>query len=184
MKYLTGWWWAIPGPGCLTFWHDKTWSGQLSTEAFLVRHVWECPTLARKGTKALQMAAFGGLYRGQDAGHGPSYFTTMDKKGPECISACQVVMDPGPVYIICEACLDNTEKVFWTLQIPNPTLLAHVNIRPAPARARPIGSEISKWVMISWLTSRQYLCPIMMSDGCPLSIGICQETRNIGFSKN
>ena len=27
-------------------------------------------------------------------------------------------------------------------------------------------------------------CPIMMSDGCLLSIGICQETRNIGFSEN
>ena len=77
-----------------------------------------------KGTKALQMAAFGGLFRGQDAGHGPSYFTTMDKKGPECISACQVVMDPGPVYIICGAYLDNTEKVLLGLSDTKPNLVS------------------------------------------------------------
>ena len=78
----------------------------------------------QKGTKALQMAAFGGLYRGQDAGHGPSYFTTMDKKGPEFNSACQVVMDPGPVYIICEACLDNTEKFFLNPSDTKPNLVS------------------------------------------------------------
>ena len=77
-----------------------------------------------KGPKALQTADFGGLLRGQDAGHGPSYFTTMDKKGPECISACQVVMDPGPVCIICEACLDNTEKVLLSRTDTKPNLVS------------------------------------------------------------
>ena len=70
------------------------------------------------------MADFGGSYRGQDAGHGPSYFTTMDKKGLEFISACQVVMDPGPVCIICEAYLDNTEKVLLNPSDTKPNLVS------------------------------------------------------------
>ena len=48
----------------------------------------------------------------------------MDKKGPESISACQVVMDPGPVYIICEAYLDNTEKVLLGLSDTKPNLVS------------------------------------------------------------
>ena len=52
----------------------------------------------------------------------------MGKKGLESISACQVVMDPGPVCIICELYLDNTEKVLLSPSDNKPNLL---NITPA-----------------------------------------------------
>lgn len=61
-----------------------------------------------KGKPAQLFVFFAGLYRGQDASYDFLYFTTMGKKGPESISAYQVVMDPGPVCIICELYLDNT----------------------------------------------------------------------------
>ena len=47
----------------------------------------------------------------------------MGKKGEESISACQVVMDPGPVCIICELYLDNTEKVLLGPSDTKPNLL-------------------------------------------------------------
>ena len=51
----------------------------------------------------------------------------MGKKGAESISACQVDMDPGPVCIICELYLDNTEKVLLGPSDTKPNLL---NITP------------------------------------------------------
>ena len=92
-----------------------------------------------KGTKALQTAAFGGLLRGQDVRHDFSYFTIMGKKGPESISACQVVMDPGPVCIICELYLDNTEKVLLGLSNTKPNLLSITPARDCN-RARSINA--------------------------------------------
>ena len=70
------------------------------------------------------MTNFVGLQRGQDAGLMPSYFNTIVKTGEESIPACQVVMDPGPVYIICEAYLDNTEKVLLNPSDTKPNLVS------------------------------------------------------------
>ena len=65
----------------------------------------------------------------------------MGKKGPESISAYQVVMDPGPVCIICELYLDNTEKVLLGLSNTKPNLLS---ITPAQDcnRARSINASL------------------------------------------
>ena len=54
----------------------------------------------------------------------PSYFNTIVKTGEESIPACQVVMDPGPMYIICEAYLDNTEKVLLNPSDTKPNLVS------------------------------------------------------------
>ena len=77
-----------------------------------------------KGKPAQLFVFFAGLYRGQDASYDFLYFTTMGKKGPESISAYQVVMDPGPVCIICELYLDNTEKVLLGLSNTKPNLVS------------------------------------------------------------
>ena len=65
----------------------------------------------------------------------------MGKKGPESISAYQVVMDPGPVCIICELYLDNTEKVLLGLSNTKPNLLSITPARDCN-RARSINASL------------------------------------------
>ena len=81
-----------------------------------------------KGRTDQLVVSFTGLCRGQDAWHNFSYFTRMGKKGLESISVCQVVMDLGPVCIICELYLDITEKVLLS---PSDTKSNLLNITPA-----------------------------------------------------
>ena len=119
--------------------------------------------VCEKGNPDYLVVFFAGFYRGQDVRYDFLYFTTMGKKGPESISASQVVMDPGPVCIICELYLDNTEKVLLGLSNTKPNLLSITPARDCN-RARSINASLC-YKSLLWFQLFAMSFPHPMIDG-------------------